>query len=123
MWGWEPEQRTRYVYDDTGRLVESVTTREPEYDATDRQLFLALDEWESALCPGCNQPLAETTDGAHEFDWTHGERMRCYACQAQATWVETQQLDKASPVDRASVMFTPPRPRADAPVTAEPADG
>lgn len=111
------------MYDDSGRLVESVTTREPEFDADDRRLFLALEEWESALCSGCNRPLSETTDGAHEFDWTHGERMRCYACQAQATWIETQGLDKASSVDRASVMFTPPRPRADVADTAEPVEG
>src|SRR5215207_8146442 len=48
--GWEPKQTTRYRYDDEGRLRETVTTREPEFDAEDRQILIAAMDADAATC-------------------------------------------------------------------------
>jgi hypothetical protein len=39
--GWEPATITEYEYDDDGRLVRSITTREPEFSDEDVALLLA----------------------------------------------------------------------------------
>ena len=31
------------------------------FDTLERELWRALDDWEADLCPGCGQPLTETT--------------------------------------------------------------
>ena len=49
--GWEPSEHTRYIYDDGGRLVESVTTRESEFDETDLDWLHAIAELESQELP------------------------------------------------------------------------
>lgn len=39
--GWEPAETTEYEYDESGRLLRSVTTREPEWTPDEVALFLA----------------------------------------------------------------------------------
>ena len=53
---------TRHVYDRRGRLIRSVTTREPEWTELDQAEVLALAEYRASLCPcGCGFPAADTT--------------------------------------------------------------
>ena len=44
MSGWEPVEVTRYEYDGDGRVVGSVTTREPEWCRADVEALLAFIE-------------------------------------------------------------------------------
>lgn len=46
LWGWEPVETTRHHYE-AGRLVGSTTTREPEFDAEQREWLCALAELEA----------------------------------------------------------------------------
>ncbi len=48
MWGWEPSEETVHEYEH-GRLVRSVTTREPEFDKEQYELVVALFEHEASL--------------------------------------------------------------------------
>lgn len=80
--GWEPARTTVYEYDDAGRLVRSVTTVEPEWDGPERRAAMALLVFESGLCPGCRQPLAETTRPEREFAYKAGQAIRCHRCTA-----------------------------------------
>jgi hypothetical protein len=41
LWGWEPRQITEHVYDESGRLVETITRREPEFDKGQVAVLLA----------------------------------------------------------------------------------
>ena len=64
--GWEPAETTVHEYDG-GRLVRSVTSREPEWSEQDRAWLLALAGWRASLCPcGCGLPAEQTL--AHEND-------------------------------------------------------
>lgn len=79
--GREPQVTTVYEYR-FGRLARSVTTSEPRWTEQDRAEMLALSVYRAELCPGCGQPLAEST--AHyevgpEYE-TH--RTTCRACAA-----------------------------------------
>lgn len=38
--GWEPSVRTKYVYDDAGRLLESIETREAEFTPNELAVLL-----------------------------------------------------------------------------------
>lgn len=53
--GWEPVETHRHVYDDAGRLMTTVVTREPEWDDVERRKMLALVEYESTICK-CGYP-------------------------------------------------------------------
>jgi hypothetical protein len=90
--GREPTSTTRYVYDRRGRLVRSITTREPDWTDQDRAEVLALAEYRGSLCPnGCGQPLDESTarfDVGPEYDTSSTV---CRACAA---------VDLAKRVDR-----------------------
>lgn len=77
--GWEPAESTEYEYDEAGRLIRSVTTREPEWDEQERAWMLALAEHESRLCPLCGRPLSVCTDPATEGRWKTAPPTRCYA--------------------------------------------
>lgn len=55
--GWEPTETHEHTYDDEGRLVRTVVTREPEWDDMERANMLALADWESDLCK-CGLPAA-----------------------------------------------------------------
>ncbi|WP_285797794.1 hypothetical protein [Micromonospora sp. NBRC 107095] len=67
MDGWEPTEATTYEYDEGGRLVRSVTVREPEWSDMDRAWMAALTGYRNSLCPcGCGHLAEHTT--AHESD-------------------------------------------------------
>jgi predicted amidophosphoribosyltransferase len=59
-----------------------VTTVEPEWDGPERRAAMALLVFESGLCPGCRQPLAETTRPEREFAYKAGQAIRCHRCTA-----------------------------------------
>lgn len=61
----------------------------PEWTDQDRELALALDEYEAGLCPGCQQPLDETSDPEHSDAYRPQEPIRCHYCKMQALVSET----------------------------------
>jgi len=86
--GREPTEVTEHEYDEAGRLIRSVTTREPLWTEHDLADQLALVEYRSTLCPcGCGFPVAETT--------SHEEAGPSFAakqipCRARQTLIEQQ---------------------------------
>lgn len=44
-----------------GRVVRTVTTREPEWTEYDRALMLALSVYRDSLCPKCGRPIEVCT--------------------------------------------------------------
>jgi hypothetical protein len=81
--GWEPERRTRFVYED-GQLVEAITTTEPEWDDDQRAAVEALLAYEASLCPGCRQVWAEVTAPEAEGRFVPDAPIRCHYCTARA---------------------------------------
>lgn len=73
---------TEHHYDEHGRLVRSVTTREVEWDDDERAQVLALLEYEAQACPGCRGWLPETTDSAHAGRYKTAPPIRCHRCDA-----------------------------------------
>lgn len=60
MSGWEPQEFTRYHYED-GRLVGATVSREPEWDESDRlSVFAELEQRRMTGAHG--QPMDEATD-------------------------------------------------------------
>lgn len=53
-----------------------------EWTGRDVDHMLALEEYESGLCPGGDHPLSETARPEHEDAYRLGERIRCYYCKA-----------------------------------------
>lgn len=70
------------MYDDDGRLVHSVTTREVEWDDDERAKVLALLDYEAQTCPGCGGFLPETTDPQMQFRYEADNPSRCHRCDA-----------------------------------------
>jgi hypothetical protein len=62
--GRAPAETTVYEHDQGGRLVRSVTVREPAYTEADVAKLTALAVYRDSLCPACGGPLAECT--SHE---------------------------------------------------------
>lgn len=88
MEGREPVETTVYEYDEAGRLVRSVTTREPEWTEQDTAEILALVEYRAMLCPcGCGFLTEETT--SHEAGGPQFEAHRTL-CRARRELVEQQ---------------------------------
>lgn len=87
-WGVSPgrflgrEPARRLVRDDLGRVVRVET--EPEWTGEDRDLALALTVYEADACPGCGQPLSETTKPENEVRYVAGQAIRCHHCAASA---------------------------------------
>lgn len=75
--GWEPAETTTYDYDDAGRLVRSVTVREPEWSEQDRAWMLALVGYRASLCPTCGGPIEECGPES-EGRWQVPPPRRCY---------------------------------------------
>lgn len=73
---------TEHVYDDTGRLVRSVTTFDPDWSDEDVQAALAWQADEESRCPGCGLPRDETFDIERANAWD-AEPMACNACLAR----------------------------------------
>jgi len=83
-----------HEYDAAGRLVRSTET--PEWTVEDREFAFALVEYEAGLCPGCNQPLDETSRADHQDAYRPEEPIRCHYCTAQALISESaQEQDRA----------------------------
>lgn len=100
--GWEPARVTTYRLDELGRILEALTTVEPEWDDEGRDLALALESYDADLCPGCRHPLAETTRPEAEEWFTPGDLIRCHRCTAAA---QTAEIHKDAPHPSA-VLFT-----------------
>lgn len=70
MSGWEPTEVTRYEYDDDGRVVASVTEREPEWCRADVEALIAFIEMGRVGPHG--QPMSEAT--SREADPSNPDR-------------------------------------------------
>lgn len=90
--GRQRTSRTRYIYDDDGRLVESVTTHDAEWTDDDIAHALAWADWRAGLCDGCGHPLAETIN-CPPGTWVVTEGVTCDACQAREDFVEAASRD------------------------------
>lgn len=75
------------MYDDTGRLVRSVTTREPLFTDLDRAELLALGVYRAGLCPLCGRPISVCT--SHE-EFGPEFRAEYTMCRATAAQLEIQ---------------------------------
>lgn len=84
--------RTRYVYDDDGRMVESVTTHDAEWTDEDVDQVLAWMDHKAGLCGGCGYPMAETIN-CQPGTFVVTEGVTCDACQAREDFVEAAQRD------------------------------
>ena len=86
-WGVRPSEFlgdhvvTTHEHDPAGRLVRTTT---PGWTATDRDLALALGDYEAGLCGGCGHPLSETTAADAEDQYEAGLAVRCHRCTASA---------------------------------------
>lgn len=74
MSGWEPVEATTYEYDDYGRLVGSVTEREPEWSREDVEALIALMEAKRVGPHGHPMDEAVSRDGDpsnpdRKWDW------------------------------------------------------
>lgn len=77
-----------YEYDDAGRVVRSVTTREAEWTEQDRAELLALAVYRAGLCPcGCGHRYADTTSPEATGPRFVASRV---TCRARLTLLETQ---------------------------------
>lgn len=75
---------TVYHYDDkTGRLAWSETGIDAEWLGDDLDWAMAWQEEQDSLCPGCAQPLEESTDESLKDQWVAHE-VTCYSCMAKA---------------------------------------
>jgi hypothetical protein len=83
--GWEPTWVTEYEYDDTGRMVRSVTRMlEPEWDDATRLSAEALAAVERDSCPGCNMHSSILADPERN-KFTFAEQV-CEVCKAQEVY-------------------------------------
>lgn len=86
------ETITTYEYGKKGRVVRTVSVREPEWDDEQRGWMLALSEYRASLCPcGCGYLSDETRGAANEDRFTVPPPYRCYARDAM---VEAQEAFK-----------------------------
>lgn len=65
--------------------------RAPEWDDEARGLALALAAYEAELCPGCRQPLAETTAPENEGRYVAAAPVLCHRCAASSMAGEAYQ--------------------------------
>lgn len=91
-----------HEYDLAGRLVRSVVTVEVEWDDEAREWALALAAYEADLCPGCRQPLAETTLAENEERYVALPAIRCHRCTASS-----QAMDRDAEKPHASALLVP----------------
>jgi hypothetical protein len=67
--GWEPVETHEHTYDNDGRLVRTVVTREAEWDDVQRGNLLALADYEDSIC-GCGFPES-IADEDPDLELTH----------------------------------------------------
>lgn len=82
--GWEPKRTTTYRYDDDGRLVESITFTEEEWDPQQQAWMLALHVLETDRCPGCGGRWSDTTHPDNQDAYTVPDPVRCHSCTAKS---------------------------------------
>lgn len=77
------------MHDEAGRLIRSITTREPEWSDEERGWMLALAYRRAGLCPRCRDELETTASPLHDTDDPTAPRMykrtkltRCHRCTA-----------------------------------------
>ena len=70
------------------------TVATAEWTPADTELALELEDYEAGLCPGCNQPLAETTQPDRVDAYRPDLPIRCHYCTAQAV---VSSVDHARP--------------------------
>jgi hypothetical protein len=80
LMGREPAQRIVRDRFNVPARIES----EPEWTQDDRDLAIALTLYEADACPGCGQPLCETTRPEREGRYKAGLAVRCHHCTAAA---------------------------------------
>jgi hypothetical protein len=61
----------------------------PDWLEEDRRAALDLAEWEANLCPGCREPLSETTDPGNEERYVATLAARCHRCTATEQFTKT----------------------------------
>lgn len=81
--GWEPEEIHVHLDAAGNETGRTIVTREPEWDDEQRETALALDEYESALCPNCGGHLGKAMDPTLARDVEH-EPLECLDCKAIA---------------------------------------
>lgn len=77
--GRELAERTTYIRDGDGLVVEAVTVRGSAWTDDDRAWAIALLEEQRERCSGCGQPLAVCMDPRTEYTWSV-VRHTCQAC-------------------------------------------
>lgn len=86
--GREPASVTRHIYDRRGRLLRSVTEREPEWTERDVAELAALALYRSWLCPcGCGYLAKDTTSheqGGPSFVARHAATCRARIAEIDA---------------------------------------
>jgi hypothetical protein len=89
--GWEPAQRTKIIRDAEGRVVEMITSTEPEWDETDRGVIYALLDYQADLCPSCGLPMSDYlhTEGKPDPPLSSSYAV-CVACVAKERIFMTQ---------------------------------
>jgi hypothetical protein len=113
-WGVSPgrflgrEPARRLVYDALGRPVR--VEAEPEWLDSDRDLALALTVYEADACPGCGQPLSETTLPEREGRYKAGLAVRCHHCTASALGAEVYRESSQPSALLIPVEYVPPPP-------------
>ena len=68
----------------------------PPWTHDDRAAALSLLVWERGLCPGCRQPMAETTNPDNETRYRAEVPLRCHYCVASEIGMDRYQDDPHS---------------------------
>lgn len=75
---------TTYEYDDRDRLVRAITVHDAEWTGEDVDTAKAKRRNDAENCPGCELPLAETTDPVNQGEYIVPDPDRCFACTEMA---------------------------------------
>lgn len=109
IFGWEPEETTVHEYDTNGRLTRSVTTREPEWDATSLALMLAHQSNRADIGPH-GIPTEVATDPKNQFKFTVPLPTVDYAAKelarVQDAYYKTNYSDKKIPIQSAGDLWS-----------------
>lgn len=81
--GWEPTEVHTPEYDQTGRVIRVVVTREAEWDPDEQALMLALHLYRAQTGP-CGHYLPDSTAEDAEGRYEVPLPTRCHACTALA---------------------------------------
>ncbi len=81
--GWEPAEVTTYEYDDDGRLIQSITVREPEFSHLDRAWLADSLKQEQAPRGSHGWLMSEATDPANQGKFFVGPPTVDFAARAE----------------------------------------